>query len=226
MIRQFALAVVGYLMLASTAKADFIITSTTTPGTGPLARDEVTTWRVYNNGLGSTAGTSRLLYLDVRMGTEWGGGLVIRTFDATGGDEPVPSDADLAYQGGERPSGSYIRAGGPFNLVLFTNPQYLSPASGAVVHGDRPYYDFELFDWFEMSAVVSGGGILASDPRGIVFAQSVVPRGTAPFLSGFLEAETGQPFPFTAGLPVPEPASLGLLSIAVALTAARPQSRR
>lgn len=228
MPRFVSFAAVFALLPAGIAKADFIVTYSRLAGTGMFAGDDVIRWAVENTGTGTTAGTHKLLALDVTMSSpEPGVVFFIRTFDSTAGTEPVPegTDADLANLGGENPSGSYVRAGSPSGFtIVSTSPDYLGPDSGATPHNPTPYTDGQSLKSFQVvgSPNLTNGGVDASNP--ILFAQSVVPQGHQVMLSGFLGAETGDPQPFTA-ITQPEPVNLGLVSLALVLILNRRRSR-
>jgi len=215
-MRKYAvLAAAAGLALTGLAKADFIVTNTKSAGTGIFAGDDVYTWKVQNDGTKLTAGTTKLLALDVTMSSPDGGKFFIRTFDSTGGNESTPTDADLANQGGNSPAGSFVRAGSATGFtIVATNPNYQGPDSGNAVHNPTPYSDGQALDSFQVvgSPGLTTGGVSAVNP--ITFAQSVVPAGQKVHLAGLFGAETGDPQPFTAdNVAVPEPASLGLLSL-------------
>jgi hypothetical protein len=148
----------------------------------------------------------------------------IRTFDSTSGSEATPSDADLANQGGETPSGSYIRAGSASGFtIVSTNPNFQGPDSDAAVHNPTPYTDGQALTSIQVigSPGLTTGGVNATNP--ILFAQSVVPHGQEVHLSGLFGAETGDPVPFS-GFPCPEPVSLTVLPLGLALTLPRRRS--
>jgi hypothetical protein len=65
--RYLSLAAAAGLVLTGVAKADFIIIGSRTAGTGMFAGDDVVQWKVQNSGTGTTAGTTKLLALDVAM---------------------------------------------------------------------------------------------------------------------------------------------------------------
>ena len=222
-MRNYAVLAAGAgLALTGAAKASFIVTDTITFGTGMFAGDYVFTFKVKNDGIGDTAGTSKLLALDVKMEAEDprdqsvdpNGKFFIRTFDSTGGNEVNPSDADLADQGPESPSGSYVRAGSAAGFtVVSTTPNYQSPVSEAAVHNPTDYTDGQWLHSFEVVGLpgLTTGGLNASSP--ITFAQAVVPEGQPVILSGQFGAESGSPHAFEVITFVPEPASVGLIGV-------------
>ena len=215
------------LLVGGMARADFIVTATRTAGTGMFTGDDVIQWFVQNDGLGVTAGTHKLLALDVTMSScDPNGKFFIRTFDSSGGGESTPTDADLANQGGENPSGSFVRAGSATGFtIVSTNPNYQGPDAGVVVHNPTPYTDGQALNSFQVvgSPGLTTGGISAINR--ILFAQSVVPHGQQVRLAALMGAETGDPIPILSTC-FPEPASLTLLPLGLALTLPRRRSAR
>ena len=218
--KHAVLAANAGLALTGMAKADFLITSTRTPGTGMFAGDDVIQWKVQNTGTGVTAGTTKLLAVDITMSSpDPNPKFFIRTFDSTGGNESTPTDADLANQGGNSPSGSFVRAGSATGFtIVSTNPNYQGPDSGSAVTNPTPYTDGQALTSFEVvgSPGLTTGGVSAINP--ILFAQSVVPPGQVVQLSGLMGAETGPPVPIGN---FPEPSSLGLLMLGATATLVR-----
>jgi hypothetical protein len=213
-MRKYAvLAAAAGLALTSVANADFKFSFTTTPGTGQFDGDDIIQWKVQNDGTGVTTGTTKLLALDVtQMSTDANPKFFIRTFDSTGGNETTPTDADVANQGGNNPSGSYVRAGSASGFtIVSTNPNYQGPDSGAAVTNPTPYKDFQSLPSFQVVGAPSltTGGVSAVNP--ILFAQSVVPHGQEVTLTGAVGAESGPTIPFTVSNP--EPGSISLLAL-------------
>lgn len=213
-MRKYAvLAAAAGLALTGVAKADFIITSTRQAMTAdPFKGDDMVTFQVQNNGLGNTAGTSKLLAVDVTMGsTDANPKFFIRTYDNDGSG--INDDADFAGNSAA-PLGSYVRAGTTAQFtIVSSNPPLNSPDDQVTTKANAPYMDGQSVPGFEMvgAANLTGGGVNISTPK--TFAVAVVPTGQQVHLSGLLGAETGDPLPFTADNPVPEPASLSLLAL-------------
>ena len=216
--------VVCLLVTVPAARADFLITSTRVRITdGPYAGDDQITFRTQNTGTGQTAGTSKLLAMDVAMtaypcinlfGTP-SGHMFIHTYDADGSG--LNDDADFADQGGNLMPLSYIRAGSRTSFVLVaTTPPFNSPDDIVSVHSAKPYTDGQWVSQFEVVGAVNltGGGINATQP--IPFAAAVVPAGEFVLVNGLFGAEAGDLIPFQTLLPVsppdcPEPSAIGIL---------------
>jgi hypothetical protein len=216
-MRKYAvLAAAAGLALTGVAKADFIIDHTRVAITsGQFSGDDMVTFTVTNNGLGNTVGTSKLLAVDVTMGsTDANPKFFIRTYDNDGSG--INDDADLAGNAGT-PLGSFVRAGTTAQFtIVSSNPPLNSPDDQVTTKANAPYTDGQSLPGFEMvgAANLTGGGVNVATPK--TFAVAVVPTGQQVHLSGLLGAESGDALPFTADAPgtnVPEPTSLGLLTL-------------
>ena len=228
------------MLAVSVARADFIITSTATViSSGPFAGDEQMTFRIQNDGQGLTAGTSKLLALDVTMkaytcflgpgGPPPNGHLFIHAYDADGSG--INDDADFAGLGGSAQALSYIRAGtvGEFTIVS-TNPPYNSPDDSypAVYRNPTPYVDGQSVSQFEVVGAVNFVQAGIDDRVPVPFAVAVLPQGETVLLNGLIVAESGPPVPFNSVLPLtpdcPEPSCVGAV-IALAGLLVRLRSR-
>jgi len=244
-MRKYALlaAMAGFAAAGSLAKADFHLTSTVaTVASGQFAGDQVTTFQIVNDGTGATAGTTKLLGWDLwlesytsgipgstvhlvpnsqsdatgHVVTQANGHLFIKAYDQDGAG--IVDDADLANQANTAApgNGSFIRFGSATAaFVANTAPAENSPDDAVAVTASAPYTDGQSVGGaFRVVGTTNttGGGTLDTTPRTIAIA--ITPAGETVRLVGQAGAESGAPFPVDS-FNVPEPASLGLLGLAL-----------
>jgi len=257
-MRKYALlaAMAGFAAAGSLAKADFILSSSSsTIATGQFAGDQLVTFKVVNDGMGATTGTTKLLGWDLwlesyagnvpastvqfvpnsqetsmpftgagapagttttQVNTSANGHLFIHAVDQEGSG--TVDDADLVAFSST--GASFIRFGGTSALfTAHTAPAQNSPddaAAGVTTNvNSTPYTDGQGLPAFRVVGTTNatGGGTLDTlTPRTIAIA--VIGAGETARLVGQIGAESGAPQPVDSFV-VPEPASLGLLGLAM-----------
>jgi hypothetical protein len=227
-MRKYAvLAAAAGLALAGVAKADFVITqSTTSIQFGGSAKDMVT-FQIQNTGTGTTAGTTKLLATDLFLQaagslpagstqfTPWtasqtNGHLYIHAFDQDGSG--INDDADFENLGGVTPALSFVRFGSSSSYThVSSTPPENSPDDATTIKNTTPYTDGQSLSQFEVvgASNLTGGGTADTTPKTIAVA--VVNPGELVRLVGQVGAETGAPV--LVDSLVPEPASLSLLGV-------------
>ena len=218
------IALAAGLSVASAARADFVIVGSQNPITsGPYSGDSMTTFTIQNSGLGATAGTSRLVALDVTMralGSNGEGHLLIHTLDYE--DSGTKDDADFSNLGQNPQPLSYIRFGSIYQWTLVTtSPPFSSPDDDANFKSNTPYTDGQALAQFEVAGFVPNG---LDDRSPMPFAAAVVPEGEFVELSGLAGAESGQPQSIMYVPPVPEPAHLSTVAAIAAACRLRRRS--
>jgi hypothetical protein len=227
-MRKYAvLAAAAGLALAGVAKADFVITQSTSTATIFGSTKQVTTFQIVNTGTGATAGTTKLLAADLWLQSVAGavptatpnvpwttgqanGHLFIHTFDQD--SSGTNDDADFENLGNANPPASFVRFGGgtSWTHVSSTPPQN-SPDDSVTVKNTTPYTDGQSLGEFEVvgSSNLTGGGTSDTTPKTIAVA--VTDPGETVRLVGQVGAESGAPV--LVDSLVPEPASLSLLGL-------------
>lgn len=210
-------ATTACLVLTGTAGADFIVSSSRAPDTTDngydivefFARDDGT------NGTGTKAIASDITLKDLR-----GGRLLIKFVGAGANDKAdlVGAEAPVDINNNIKPDRSFINILGSFAddptaySVVSTNP----PNTHINYAGGVPQ--------FEVAGANLSGGVNATTSnggKGALIAVAVVPTGDVAAITGSIGGDTGDPFPIYATNPLPEPATLGLLSVGALLLTRR-----
>lgn len=250
-LRVLLAAVLGLTLSSVWARADFVfLHNRTTITSGMFAGDDVVELDVKNDGTHGTGTT--LLAATVVLesfdptGKTFPGQFFIRAYDSdgtgrhNGGDpssNPTDNDMDVSGIGGESPLGTYVRFGNPTQWTFGSHPTFVSsddanyvgnpkdatyPASGKYSDGQALAGPLQIIG----AANLTGGGITDTSAMPLAFA--VVPRFQPVRFDVNIAGSVGPSYTGPAiDDPFPEPASLGLLSVAgITVAVRRPGTSR
>jgi hypothetical protein len=211
---------------ALATNADFVVTSTRSPGSGPTAGMDLIKFFAFNSGANGT-GTD-LQSVDVTLavqGPGWPGSenpLKFRLIDI---DDDGIDDVDLFLRGPgsstSNPQGTYVRIGGSasWNVVLF--PAGLTSAVDDPPPNRPPPAEIYAnvksvrVAGFNLEAVPANTGTQWMRGAGAQFAAIVVPKGTWVMASGGVAGKQGGITNFIEFNPLmPEPATAGVFGVA------------